>query len=71
MIRDEVEYQQAVKRLREVEARHKAHAAELVRLGLEGKEIKRAMDPLRSFSLQLEDEVEAYETSVARYLRES
>jgi DNA-binding XRE family transcriptional regulator len=61
MIRNESEYQEAVKRLKEEQARHKAHAAELTRMGLKRKEIKRAMDPLRSFSLQLEEEVEAYE----------
>src|SRR5262245_36038858 len=61
MIRNEAEYQEAVKRLKEEQARHKAHAAELTRMGLKRKEIKRAMDPLRSFSLQLEEEVEAYE----------
>src|SRR5689334_21466699 len=49
MIRNEAEYQEAVKRLKEEQARHKAHAAELTRMGLKRKEIKRAMDPLRSF----------------------
>lgn len=61
MIRNETEYQEAVKRLREEKARHEAHEQELVRMGLKPDEIKRAMDPLRSFSLQLEEEVEAYE----------
>jgi ribosome-binding protein aMBF1 (putative translation factor) len=61
MIRNEAEYQEAVKRLTEERARHRAHKAELARMGLKPKEIKRAMDPLRSFSLQLEEEVEAYE----------
>lgn len=61
MIRNEAEYQEAVKRLKEEQARHKAHATELTRMGLKRKEIKRAMDPLRSFSLQLEEEVQAYE----------
>jgi DNA-binding transcriptional regulator YiaG len=61
MIRNETEYQEAVKRLREERARHDAHEHELVRMGLKPDEVKRAMDPLRSFSLQLEEEVEAYE----------
>jgi ribosome-binding protein aMBF1 (putative translation factor) len=61
MIRNEPEYQEAVKRLKDERARHEAHEAELGRMGLKRKEIKRAMDPLRSFSLQLEEEVEAYE----------
>ena len=61
MIRNETEYQEAVKRLKEERTRHEAHEVELARVGLKADEIKRAMDPLRSFSLQLEEEVEAYE----------
>ena len=61
MIRNEAEYQEAVNRLKDERARHEAHEAELARVGLKAEEIKRAMDPLRSFSLQLEEEVEAYE----------
>jgi ribosome-binding protein aMBF1 (putative translation factor) len=61
MIRNEVEYQEAVKRLKEERARYDAHEQELVRMGLRPDEVKRAMDPLRSFNLQLEEEVEAYE----------
>ncbi len=61
MIRNEVEYQEAVKRLKEERARYDAHERELVRMGLKPDEVKRAMDPLRSFNLQLEEEVEAYE----------
>lgn len=61
MIRNEIEYQEAVKRVKEERARYDAHEAELVRMGLKADEVKRAMDPLRSFNLQLEEEVEAYE----------
>jgi DNA-binding XRE family transcriptional regulator len=61
MIRNEAEYQEAVKRLKEERARYEAHEAELARMGLKPEEIKRAMDPLRSFNLQLDEEVEAYE----------
>jgi DNA-binding XRE family transcriptional regulator len=61
MIRNETEYQEAAKRLKEERARHEAHEAELSRMGLSTEEINRAMDPLRSFSLQLDEEVEAYE----------
>jgi len=61
MIRNEVEYQEAVKRLKEERVRYDAHERELVRMGLKADEVKRAMDPLRSFNLQLEEEVEAYE----------
>jgi hypothetical protein len=61
MIRNEAEYQEAVKRLKDERARYEAHETELARMGLKAEEIKRAMDPLRSFSLQLDEEVEAYE----------
>ena len=61
MIRNEVEYQEAVKRLKEERARYDAHERELVRMGLKPDEVKRAMDPLRSFDLQLEEEVDTYE----------
>ena len=61
MIRNEVEYQEAVRRLKDERARYDAHEQELVRMGLKPDEVNRAMDPLRSFNLQLEEEVEAYE----------
>jgi len=61
MIRNEAEYQEAVKRLKEERARHDAHERELVRMGLKNEEVTRAMAPLRSFNLQFEEEVEAYE----------
>jgi ribosome-binding protein aMBF1 (putative translation factor) len=61
MIRNEVEYQEAAKRLKEERTRYDTHEKELVRMGLKPDEVKRAMDPLRSFNLQLEEEVEAYE----------
>ena len=61
MIRNETEYQEAAKRLKEERARYEAHERELARMGMKPKEIKRAMDPLRSFNLQLDEEVEAYE----------
>ncbi len=61
MIRNEVEYQEAVKRLKEERGRYDEHERELVRMGLKPDEVKRAMDPLRSFNLQLVEEVEAYE----------
>jgi hypothetical protein len=61
MIRNEVEYQEAVKRLKDERARYDAHERQLVQLGLKPDEVKRAMDPLRSFNLQLEEEVEVYE----------
>jgi hypothetical protein len=61
MIRNEAEYREPVKRLKVEQARHEARTAELTRMGLTPDEVKRATDPLRSFSLQLEEEVGAYE----------
>jgi DNA-binding XRE family transcriptional regulator len=61
MIRNEAEYKEAVQRLEEERKRLSDHRAALVKTGLSKSEIKRAMDPLRSFHLQLQEEVEAYE----------
>lgn len=61
MIRSETEYQEAVKRLADDEARLKAQRSELKKLDLSQAEIKRAMDPLQSFHEQLKEEVESYE----------
>ncbi len=61
MIRNEAEYQEAVLRVAEEEQQIKAERAKLVESGLSKDEIKRALDPLRSFQLQLKEEVESYE----------
>ena len=61
MIRSETEYQEAVKRLTDEEARLKAQRGELKKLDLSQAEIKRAMDPLQSFHEQLKEEVGSYE----------
>ena len=61
MIRSETEYQEAVKRLTDEEARLKAQRGELKKLDLSQTEIKRAMDPLQSFHEQLKEEVESYD----------
>jgi DNA-directed RNA polymerase specialized sigma subunit len=61
MIRNEAEYQEAVRRLAEEEKRFAEHEARLKELGLAPDELKRALDPLRSFHLQLAEEVESYE----------
>ena len=39
MIRNEGEYQETVKRLKEERARHNQHAQELVRMGLKADEV--------------------------------
>ena len=61
MIRNEDEYQEAVTRLREERERLAQHQNRLEQTGLAPDEVKRALDPFRSFHLQLEEEVEAYE----------
>lgn len=61
MIRNEREYQEAAQRLREERSRLASYQAELEKSGLAPDAIKRAMDPLRSFHLQLAEEVEYYE----------
>jgi ribosome-binding protein aMBF1 (putative translation factor) len=61
MIRNETEYQEAVERLRQEKARLAEHRRRLKAEGLKPEEIKRSLDPFRSFHLQLEEEVESYE----------
>jgi len=61
MIRNESEYREVVERLQEENARLAGYQAELEKSGLDEDAIKRAMDPLRSFHLQLAEEVEYYE----------
>lgn len=61
MIRTDGEYQQARSRLLEEKRRLSEHEARMKERGLGPAELKRAIDPLRSFTLQLEEEVEAYE----------
>jgi ribosome-binding protein aMBF1 (putative translation factor) len=61
MIRNEVEYHEAVTRVREESERIKAERAKLQELNLGKDEIKRALDPMRSFHEQLKEEVASYE----------
>lgn len=61
MIRNEPEYQEAVRRLAQEEKRLAEHEARLKEMRLSPDELKRALDPLRSFHLQLAEEVESYE----------
>jgi len=61
MIRNEKEYQEAVRRLQEERERLGAHRARLEEMGLASAEVGRALDPLRSFHEQLVEEVESYE----------
>lgn len=61
MIRNESEYQEAVGRLAEEKSRLDEQLARLKESGLGEKEIKRVMDPVRSFHEQLQEEVTSYE----------
>jgi len=61
MIRNETEYENTVKQLREQAERLRQQQAELAAMDLSKEEIRRAMDPVRSFHEQLREEVESYE----------
>ena len=61
MIRNEAEYQHASARLLEERNRLSEHRARLKETGLSDDEIKRVIDPIESFHLQLQEEVESYE----------
>src|ERR1700692_4045838 len=61
MIRNEAEYQEASIRLAEERTRLAEHRGRLKEAGLKDDEIKRVIDPMESFHLQLQEEVESYE----------
>ena len=61
MIRNEAEYQEASVRLADERKRLAEHRARLKEAGLGEEEIKRVIDPMESFHLQLKEEVESYE----------
>jgi len=61
MIRNEAEYQLATTRLEEERGRLTEHRNRLKSTGLSDDEIKRVIDPIESFHLQLKEEVESYE----------
>jgi ribosome-binding protein aMBF1 (putative translation factor) len=61
MIRNEAEYQEASQRLAQESLRLVEHRVRLKEAGLGDEEIKRVIDPIESFHLQLQEEVEAYE----------
>lgn len=61
MIRNETEYKEAVARLAEERKRLSEHRARLKETGLTDEEIKRVIDPMESFHLQLKEEVDSYE----------
>src|ERR1035441_456016 len=61
MIRNEAENQHATARLQEERGRLAKHRDRLKTTGLSDEEIKRVIDPIESFHLQLQEEVESYE----------
>lgn len=61
MIRNEKEYREAVERIGQEKDRLARQEAELKAMGLGPAQIKRALDPMRSFHQQLEEEVASYE----------
>lgn len=61
MIRNELEYQEAVQRVKEESQRLRQQEKQLKELKLSKAEIKRVLDPIKSFHLQLEEEVQSYE----------
>lgn len=61
MIRNEAEYQEACARVAEERKRLAEHRARLKEAGLGDEGIKRVIDPMESFHLQLQGEVESYE----------
>lgn len=61
MIRNEAEYQAAVAKLDAEAQRLDEHRSRLKASGFAEEEVKRLMDPLLSFHLQLGEEVESYE----------
>ena len=61
MIRNETEYEYTVRQLREQAERLARQEAELAEMGLSKEEIDRAMDPVRSFHEQLNEEIHSYE----------
>jgi len=61
MIRSESEYRAAVLRLQEERQRLVDHEKRLREEGFGDDEVKRVLDPLVSFHLQLREEVESYE----------
>ncbi len=61
MIRTESEYNEVLSRIAHEGERLKETRAQLIESGFSKNQIKRALDPLRSFSEQLKEEVESYE----------
>ena len=61
MIRNKLEYREAVNRLKEERERLESHRRALRDTGLSEEEVKRVCDPMESFHLQLKEDVDSYE----------
>jgi ribosome-binding protein aMBF1 (putative translation factor) len=61
MIRNDNEYREAVARLTAEQQRLTEHRKRLRAAGLSAEEVRRVIDPMESFHLQLREEVVAYE----------
>jgi DNA-directed RNA polymerase specialized sigma subunit len=61
MIRSETEYQEALRRMEQDRKVAAAQREALTTAGLSDEEVERAMEPLRSFHAQLEEEITWYE----------
>src|SRR6185503_7861788 len=61
MIRNDVEYKAAVRRLNEQGDRLKQQAGHLRKTDLTKDEVKRVLAPVRSFHEQLKEEIQSYE----------
>ena len=61
MIRNEAEYQEAVERVKDEAQRIRQQEKQLKEMDLGKEEIKRVLDPVRSFHEQLKEEVQSYE----------
>lgn len=61
MIRNEAEYREALERLKGEMERLEAQRGALRQTGLTTRDVKRVCDPMKSFYLQLKEEIEDYE----------
>ena len=61
MVRTEKEYQQMVKRLEQEKGLISKQRQQLEQEGLDKAQIQRLMDPLESFYMQLQEEIQTYE----------
>jgi predicted transcriptional regulator len=61
MIRNETEYQEAVKRVQQEEERFVQYAAEWKARGYGEQEVAKLLEPLRTFHAQLVEEIEYYQ----------